>query len=104
MRANRQGGLALSVLWTFFATGLLSAGLALRSRAPVIPAHISGVRYHDSILLTYLRRHRARVRYGPAVDLSELDDPKDRRQIQEATQKIWQAIRDLAPEDGKIQI
>jgi uncharacterized membrane protein len=33
VRANRQGGLALSVLWTFFATGLLSAGLALRSRA-----------------------------------------------------------------------
>jgi len=31
--ARRQAGLALSVLWTAFATGLLAAGLALRSRA-----------------------------------------------------------------------
>jgi uncharacterized membrane protein len=30
-RARRQGGLAVSVLWTVFATGLLSAGLAARS-------------------------------------------------------------------------
>ena len=30
--AGRQAGLALSVLWTLFATGLLAAGLALRSR------------------------------------------------------------------------
>ena len=32
LRASRQGGLAVSVLWTAFATGLLSAGLGLRSR------------------------------------------------------------------------
>jgi uncharacterized membrane protein len=32
LRARRQGGLAVSVLWTVFATGLLSAGLGLRSR------------------------------------------------------------------------
>jgi uncharacterized membrane protein len=32
VRAGRQAGLALSVLWTLFATGLLAAGLALRSR------------------------------------------------------------------------
>ena len=31
LRAGRQGGLAISVLWTAFATGLLSAGLGLRS-------------------------------------------------------------------------
>jgi uncharacterized membrane protein len=31
LRARRQGGLALSVLWTLFATGLLAAGLGLRS-------------------------------------------------------------------------
>ena len=31
LRAEREGGLALSVLWTLFATGLLSAGLLLRS-------------------------------------------------------------------------
>jgi len=32
LRADRQGGLALSVLWTALATGLLAAGLGLRSR------------------------------------------------------------------------
>jgi uncharacterized membrane protein len=32
VRARRQGGLAVSVLWTVFATGLLSAGLGMRSR------------------------------------------------------------------------
>jgi hypothetical protein len=31
--ARRVGGLAVSVLWTIFATGLLAAGLAARSRA-----------------------------------------------------------------------
>jgi uncharacterized membrane protein len=31
LRAERQGGLAVSVLWTLFAAGLLAAGLALRS-------------------------------------------------------------------------
>ena len=31
LRAERQGGLAVSVLWTLVATGLLSAGLVLRS-------------------------------------------------------------------------
>ena len=32
VRAGRQGGLAVSVLWTSFATGLLAAGLGIRSR------------------------------------------------------------------------
>jgi len=32
LRADRQGGLAVSVLWTAFATGLLASGLGLRSR------------------------------------------------------------------------
>jgi len=32
LAAQRQGGLALSLLWTLFATALLSAGLGLRSR------------------------------------------------------------------------
>ena len=32
LRAGRQGGLALSVLWTAFATGLLAVGLAIRDR------------------------------------------------------------------------
>ena len=37
--ARRQAGLALSVLWTVFATALLAAGLALRSRGPFYTAY-----------------------------------------------------------------
>ena len=80
------------------------AALALRSKATVIPAHISGVKYHDSVLLTFLLRHRVRIKYGPLVDLSEFTDPKDREQVHAATQKIWSAIQALAPEDGKVYL
>ncbi len=80
------------------------AMLALRSKAQVIPAHISGVRYKNSVLATFLTRHRVRVRYGRPVDLSEFTDPRDRQQIQAATQKIWSAIQALAPPDGKVYI
>lgn len=37
--ARRSGGLAVSVLWTLFATSLLAAGLALRSRAVFYAAY-----------------------------------------------------------------
>ncbi|MCH8053737.1 MAG: MFS transporter [Planctomycetes bacterium] len=80
------------------------AALALRSKATVIPAHISGVKYHDSVLLTFLLRHRVRIKYGPPVDLSEFTDPKDREQVHAATLKIWSAIQALAPEDGKVYL
>jgi len=80
------------------------AALALRSKATVIPAHISGVKYHDSVLLTFLLRHRVRIKYGPPVDLSEFTDPKDREQVHAATLKIWSAIQALAPEGGRVYL
>ena len=80
------------------------AALALRSNAQVIPAHISGVKYHESVLLAYLLRYRVRIKYGRAVDLSEFTNPKDRDQVHAATQKIWSAIQSLAPEDGKVYL
>ena len=90
-----------------FALEVLGDGvalLALRSKAQVIPAHISGIRYKDTVLKTFLSRHRVRVRYGRPVDLSEFTDPRDRQQVQAATQKIWSAIQALAPEDGKVYL
>ena len=78
--------------------------LALRSEAQVIPAHISGIRYKDTVLKTFLSRHRVRVRYGRPVDLSEFTDPRDRQQVQAATQKIWSAIQALAPPDGEVYL
>ena len=80
------------------------AALALRSGAQVVPTHISGVKFHESVIVTYFLRHRARVRYGQPVDLSEFTDPKDREQVRQATQKIWSAIQALAPQDGTVYL
>jgi 1-acyl-sn-glycerol-3-phosphate acyltransferase len=71
------------------------AVLALRSGAPVIPVHLSGNKYRESILGGLLARHRTRVRYGPPVDLGT---PDNRPEIPEATARIAAAIRALAPE------
>ncbi len=80
------------------------AVLALRSSAPVIPVHLSGIHYHDGVLRTYLARHRVRIKFGKPVDLSTFSDLRDRGQIQQATHKIWQAIQALAPADGVIHL
>jgi uncharacterized membrane protein len=40
IRARRQGGLAVSVLWTAFATALLAAGLGTRSRPLFYAAYL----------------------------------------------------------------
>jgi len=72
--------------------------LALKTHTPVIPAHISGTVYHDSVLRGLLVRHRARVRFGKPVDLSEFaGDKPSRETLRAATQKIFAAIQSLAP-------
>ena len=74
------------------------AMLALRSRAPVVPAHVSGTRYSDGVLAPLFRRHRAVVRYGPAIDLSVYRDrPRDRGVYREVTELIMRRIEELAP-------
>jgi 1-acyl-sn-glycerol-3-phosphate acyltransferase len=74
------------------------AMMALKTGALVVPVYISGTNYEDNILLGFLRRHRAEVRYGPPVDLSDLrrDDP-DREMVRAATERIYAAINALAP-------
>ena len=45
-------------------------------------------------------RHRARVRFGPPVDLSEFDPKSEgRAATRAATLKIYAAIQALAPKD-----
>lgn len=75
------------------------AMLAIRAKATVIPAFISGAKYHDSVIKGLLSRHNVRVRFGPPVDLSDLasNDP-GRRDMREATARIYRAILALAPE------
>jgi len=73
--------------------------LALRSGAPVIPCYIDGIEYTDSIYRPFFRRHRAVVRYGPAVDLSDFSGrEKDRDAYREASQRIMDAIMALKSE------
>ncbi len=81
-----------------------AALLALRSGATVVPVHVSGVYYNDSLLRPFFSRHRARIRYGTPVDLSEFSDPRNRGQLDQATARIWDAIQNLAPTDGQVYI
>ncbi len=74
------------------------AMLALKTGTTVIPAHISGTVYRDSIVAGLFVRHHARVRFGRPVDLSEFVDGKPGREtVRAATQKIFAAIQSLAP-------
>jgi len=74
------------------------AMLALRTGTPVIPAHISGTRYSRRLVMAFLGRHRAHVQFGRPVDLSEFKGrSKDRQAVKAATEKIYDAIKALAP-------
>lgn len=76
------------------------AMLALKTGAKVIPAYISGVVYRKHIVTGLLSRHRARVRFGQPVDLSEfMTHEGGRETIRAATRKIYAAIEALAPAD-----
>ena len=76
------------------------AMLALKTGATVIPAHISGVRYRKNMVRGLLARHRAVVRFGPPVDLSEFAGVKpDRECLRAVSRKIYAAIKALAPDN-----
>jgi 1-acyl-sn-glycerol-3-phosphate acyltransferase len=73
------------------------AMLALKTGAPVIPTHISGVTYHHGIVRGLIARHRTRVRFGPPVDLSEFQTTdRSRENTRAATRKIYAEINALA--------
>ena len=71
------------------------AMLALRSGAPVIPCHISGTVYRNSVLGGLFARHKVRIRFGPPVDLGDLSGRRGREQLSRATERIYQAISRL---------
>jgi len=77
------------------------AMLALRTGATVVPAYISGMRYHPGMIRGIIARHHARVRFGKPVDLTEFRNaPKNRETVRRATSKIYAAIQSLAPLDA----
>ncbi len=76
------------------------AMLALKTGASVIPVHISGTVYRNTIVGGLLVRHRARVRFGKPIDLSEFKAGRSSREtIQAATKRIYEAILALTPSD-----
>jgi 1-acyl-sn-glycerol-3-phosphate acyltransferase len=77
-----------------------AALLALRSRAPVFSVRIVGGPQSHSLLWSWLRPTRGvRVRFGPAVDLSEYyGRPITRQLLGQVTARLMQSIIDLAPQ------
>jgi 1-acyl-sn-glycerol-3-phosphate acyltransferase len=74
--------------------------LALRSRAPVFPAHIAGGPRTHRLLRAWLRPspRRVRVTFGPAVDLSAYYGRRiDRRLLEEVTALLMRRVQDLQP-------
>lgn len=75
------------------------AMMALRTGATVVPAYISGMKLHQSVLQSLFSRQNARVRWGRPVDLSEFrSEVASRETIRAATAKIYAAVLALAPE------
>jgi 1-acyl-sn-glycerol-3-phosphate acyltransferase len=110
----RQGLRRLSegkVLCIFPEGGLSNAGrgrprpgkagvayLALRSRAPVYPACIVNGPQTYQVLPAWLKPSRARVNFGPAVDLSPYyDRPLTRKLLEEVTALLMNHVAELHP-------
>jgi 1-acyl-sn-glycerol-3-phosphate acyltransferase len=75
-----------------------AAYLALRSRAPVYPACITGGPSTEKLLRAWLwpKGKAARVRYGPPVDLSAYyGRPRDRRLLEEVTNLLMARVLGL---------
>jgi 1-acyl-sn-glycerol-3-phosphate acyltransferase len=90
-RITPQGGRALGPIRSG------AAFLALRSGAPVIPAFLSGTPETVEIGPALLRRSRARVVFGPPIDLSDFTPSQagDREALAQVSRRFEQALLDL---------
>ncbi len=69
------------------------AFIALRAGVPVIPAYICGTPETNEVVKSYLTPSRARLYFGPPIDLSDL--PVDRESFPEVTRRLMTAIASL---------
>ena len=75
------------------------AMMALKTGATVVPAYISGMKLHQTLLRGLFSRQNARVRLGAPVNLDEFrSGDASRDTIRAATAKIYAAVLALAPE------
>jgi len=73
--------------------------LALHTEALIVPAHISGTIYDKKISRSFIRRHRARVRFGKPIDLRKYwIDKLDKKELTKLSNMLMQKIRDLGEE------
>ncbi len=77
------------------------AMLALRSGATVIPVGISGTVFRDGIAAGFFAPHRATIRFGEPVDLSEFPSKPTSEELEAATKKIHGAILELTDSGSK---
>jgi 1-acyl-sn-glycerol-3-phosphate acyltransferase len=80
-----------------------AAFLVLHARVPVVPAYICGTPETNNVWRALVTRSRARVVYGPPIDLSEFiaQRPTDRETLAALTARLMDAIgalRDRAAE------
>jgi 1-acyl-sn-glycerol-3-phosphate acyltransferase len=73
------------------------AFLALHARVPVIPAYISGTPETNNVWKALITPSRARVVYGPPIDLSDMpaQPPYDKATLTTVTERMMDAIRAL---------
>lgn len=77
-----------------------AAMLAIHSRAKVVPVHISGTKWNKNILWAFVRRHKARVRFGEPVDLCPGGVRPEKEDIPGLSAMLLERIRALAPEQA----
>lgn len=72
------------------------AWLALKARVPVIPIFIKGAPRSDSMVKAFFTWSHARVKYGPAIDLSKWHDQRPTHSmLAAATDEIMRALAEL---------
>jgi 1-acyl-sn-glycerol-3-phosphate acyltransferase len=72
-----------------------AVALALRSGARVVPVHVSGTKYDESLSKVFFRRHEARVRFGKPVDLAGYGRDVDRKTRHEITRMLMKRVEEL---------
>jgi 1-acyl-sn-glycerol-3-phosphate acyltransferase len=72
--------------------------LALRSRAPVVPVRIAGGPQTADLAQAWMRPSRARITFGPVVDLSPYyNRPIKRKLLEEVTDLLMKRVDELRP-------